>query len=126
MNFEKRNRHIIGIESRTILIALIILAVNLTVRGWFNVHTAISRDEPYTLYFAQLPIKQLLSIVLESNNPPTFEVLLHFWTQLVGNTERALRWLPTIIISLGAIPFSLIGKRIGGYPREWLPNARTR
>jgi hypothetical protein len=119
VNYENKKSHFTGIESKTLLISLIILVVNLSVRGWFNVHTAMSRDEPYTLYFAQLPIKQLITIVLESNNPPTFEVLLHFWSQLVGNTERALRWLPTIIISLGAIPFSLIGKRIGGYPAMW-------
>ncbi len=119
MNFISGKSHIAGIDSRTFLFSLIILAANLAVRGWFNVHTAISRDEPYTLYFAQLPIRQLLPIVLESNNPPSFEVLLHFWSQLVGNSERALRWLPTMIISLGAIPFSLIGKRIGGYPAMW-------
>lgn len=119
MNFVTRKSHIAGIDSRTFLFSLIILATNLAVRGWFNIHTAMSRDEPYTLYFAQLPIRQLLPIVLESNNPPSFEVLLHFWSQLVGNSERALRWLPTLIISLGAIPFSLIGKRIGGYPAVW-------
>ena len=119
MNFALRKSHIFGIDSRTFLFSLIILAANVAVRGWFNLHTAMSRDEPYTLYFAQLPIRQFLPIVLESNNPPTFEVLVHFWSQLVGSSERALRWLPTIIISLGAIPFSLIGKRIGGYPAMW-------
>lgn len=116
MNLEARKSHIAGMDAWTFIFCIAVLAINLAVRGWFNVHTAMSRDEPYTLYFAQLPVRQLIPIVLDSNNPPTFEILLHFWSQLFGNGERAVRWLPTIIISLGSIPFALLGKRIGGFP----------
>jgi len=116
VNLETRKSHIAGIDAWTFIFSISILAINLAVRGWFNVHTAMSRDEPYTLYFAQLPVRQLLPIVLDSNNPPSFEILLHYWCEIVGNGERSARWLPTIIISLGSIPFALLGKRIGGFP----------
>jgi hypothetical protein len=116
VNLEARKSHIAGIDAWIVIFSIAVLAINLAVRGWFNVHTAMSRDEPYTLYFAQLPLRQFIPIVLDSNNPPTFEILLHFWSQLFGNGERAVRWLPTIIISLGSIPFALLGKRIGGFP----------
>jgi hypothetical protein len=120
VNLEARKSHIAGIDAWTLIFSIAVLAINIAVRGWFNVHTAMSRDEPYTLYFAQLPVRQLIPIVLDSNNPPTFEILLHFWSQLFGSGERAVRWLPTIIISLGSIPFALLGKRIGGFPAMFM------
>jgi hypothetical protein len=74
----------------------------------------MSRDEPFTLYFSQLSIGQFVPIILETNNPPAFEILLHIWSHLFGNGESSLRWLPTLIMSLGSIPFFLLGKRIDG------------
>lgn len=91
---------------------LLIFLVNLIIRGWNNDQLSLSRDEPFTLYFSQLPPSRLIPIVLETNNPPTFELMLHLWTELFGTELKTLRWLPTILISLGAIPFFQLSQRI--------------
>lgn len=91
---------------------LLIFLVNLIVRGWNNDELSLSRDEPFTLYFSQLPPSRLIPIVLETNNPPTFELLLHLWTELFGTDLKTLRWLPTLLISLGAIPFFRLSQRV--------------
>lgn len=95
-------------------LCLLFFLINLLIRGWHNDLTAMSRDEPFTLYFSQLSIHQFVPIILDTNNPPTFEILLHFWSYIFGEDAGALRWLPTLIMSLGAIPLFLIGKRIDG------------
>jgi hypothetical protein len=95
-------------------LCVLIFVINVIFRGWSNDLTAMSRDEPFTLYFSQLSITQFVPIILDTNNPPTFEILLHIWSHLFGNSESALRWLPTLIVSLGSIPFFLLGKRIDG------------
>jgi hypothetical protein len=91
---------------------LLIFLINLIIRGWNNDQLSLSRDEPFTLYFSQLPPSRLIPIVLETNNPPTFELMLHLWTELFGTELKTLRWLPTILISLGAIPFFKLSQRI--------------
>lgn len=95
-------------------VCVLIFLINVIVRGWSNDLTAMSRDEPFTLYFSQLSIGQFVPIILDTNNPPTFEILLHIWSHLFGSGESSLRWLPTLIMSLGSIPFFLLGKRIDG------------
>jgi hypothetical protein len=92
----------------------LIVCINLLARGWENDLIALSRDEPFTIYFSQLSIRQFVPIILETNNPPSFELLLHGWAELFGNDIRTLRWLPCIIMSLAAIPIFNLGKRIGG------------
>lgn len=99
---------------RQFLTLLSLFIVNLIVRGWNNTDISLSRDEPFTVYFSQLSLGQFVPIILNTNNPPTFEVLLHYWVLLFGNDIRTLRWLPTIIMSLGAMPMFLLGKRLGG------------
>ena len=95
-------------------LCVLIFVINVIVRSWSNDLTAMSRDEPFTLYFSQLSISQFVPIILDTNNPPTFEILLHIWSQLFGNSVSAMRWLPTLIMSLGSVPMFLIGKRIDG------------
>jgi len=114
MKFSAYNRLIKSFTDRQLLTLLLVLIVNLIVRGWCNEVIALSRDEPFTAYFSQLQVSQFVPIILDTNNPPTFEVLLHYWSMFFGSDIKTLRWLPTIIMSLGAIPIYLLGKRIGG------------
>jgi hypothetical protein len=83
-------------------------------RGWNSDVIALSRDEPFTIYFSQLSLSEFVPIVLETNNPPTFEILIHFWSKLFGHDITTLRWLPIIIVSLGSIPMYFLGKRLKG------------
>jgi hypothetical protein len=92
-----------------------VFIVNIVVRSWNCDSVALSRDEPFTVYFSQLEIHQFLPIILDTNNPPTFELFLHVWTKLFGNTLLSLRMLPVLIVSLGAIPLYRIGQKIAGY-----------
>lgn len=114
MKFITSNRLFKAFSDWQFLTLLSTFTLNLIVRGWNNTDIALSRDEPFTVYFAQLDFRQFVPIILDTNNPPTFEVLLHYWSVLFGNDIKTLRWLPTIIMSLGSIPVYQLGKRLGG------------
>jgi hypothetical protein len=94
----------------------LLVIINLVIRGWSNDSIALSRDEPFTVYFSQFRFSELLPLILDEANANTyaFEVILHYWSAFFGSSIKTLRWLPTIIMSFGAIPIYHLGKRIGG------------
>jgi hypothetical protein len=96
-------------------IALVVFVINMAIR---LIHAGAyfpQGDEPFTVYFAQWPIGDIYKIVSTSNNPPTFEILLHLWMKVVGLDPFALRLLSVLLISLGASVIALIAFRLNGW-----------
>lgn len=71
-------------------------------------------DEPFTVYFAQWPVADIYKIISAGNNPPTFEILLHYWMKLGGTSGLWLRLLPCVFISLAGVAIAFIADKIGG------------
>lgn len=70
----------------------------------------ISHDEPFTIYHAQFAIGDLIMYLKHYNNPPLFEMILHFWIRAFGISEAAVRCLPMLFSALSVIPVYLIGR----------------
>lgn len=71
----------------------------------------IANDEPFTIYHAQLQLPFMLSELSHYNNPPGFEILLHFWIRIFGIGAVSVRFLPMVFSSAAAVVLYFLGKR---------------
>ena len=71
-------------------------------------------DEAQSLAIARRPLTHIADALRHDGAPPLYYVLLHFWTQLFGDSTFAVRALSAIpgILSLPVI--LRLGRRIGG------------
>src|SRR6185312_5433041 len=72
---------------------------------------AISHDEPFSIYYAQSSIGALINVLKGGNNPPLFEVLLHFWIKLFGISPFSVRLLPALFACLCPVILYYFAKR---------------
>ena len=72
---------------------------------------SIAGDEPFSIFHAQLSIHGIITELAKGNNPPLYELFLHFWTGLFGINPFAVR-IPSVIFSvLTALVIFRIGIR---------------
>lgn len=86
-----------------ILYGLIILLVNLLLKIWFIESNDIAHDEPFTLFFAQGSPSEIIENLKPYNNPPLYEILLHYWISWFGIEPFAARMLSCIFSSLASV-----------------------
>lgn len=60
----------------------------------------IAGDEPFTIFVAHRDVSDIITYLSNYNNPPLYELLLHYWMKIFGNGEMAVRFLPLIFSSV--------------------------
>lgn len=73
--------------------------------------TEIGQDEAFSTMVALFPIKDIISVLTQGDNPPLWEILLHYWMNIFGISTIAMRVLPFIFNILTIIPIYLIGAK---------------
>lgn len=99
---------------------LVLLATLL--RLWHVGSTDIGQDESFSAMCALFPIGDIIYILTKGDNPPLWEILLHYWEVWFGVSLVAMRMLPLIFNVLTVVPIYLTGVRFG--PDEFNSNAR--
>lgn len=69
-------------------------------------------DEVYSIDVAKNSIKEIIkNYFKEDVNPPLYLIILHYWMNLFGETETALRSLSAVSVSIASAVFFLFANR---------------
>jgi mannosyltransferase len=71
-------------------------------------------DEALSVNIARLPVSDLLDALRHDGHPPLYYLVLHFWMEVVGESDVAVRALSGII-SVATLPLAWVaGRRLAG------------
>lgn len=79
-----------------IFIPLLFFMVNVVLRYISIGVNSLAGDEPFSVYFAQMDIADILRHLKPGNNPPLYELFLHYWIKIFGVSEIAVR-VPSLL-----------------------------
>lgn len=88
-----------------------LVLINIIIKTIFISSESISHDEPFTIYHAQFDFFNIIHYLKNYNNPPLYELLLHFWIKLFGISAFAVRFLPMLFSSFSVWFIYKIGER---------------
>ena len=80
------------------VIPVLFFLFNIILRFFGIEVNSLAGDEPYSVYFAQMDIADILRHMRPGNNPPLYELFLHFWEGWFGIGEVAVR-VPSLIFT---------------------------
>ncbi len=110
-----------GLEGRWLVAAVVVVGamvtVGLVLRFWTR--SALWLDEALTVNIARLPLKDLHGALRRDGAPPLYYVLLHFWMQLFGTSDLAVRSLSGALSVVTLPVVWLAGRRLGGRSVAW-------
>lgn len=96
---------------QSIIECLFLLIIATVLRVWFLGKTDLGGDESFTLYMALQSPSDIVRILCKGDNPPFWEMLLHFWIKPFGISEVSIRSLSLIFNALTILPIYYIGEK---------------
>ena len=81
---------------RDAIIPIGLLVLNIVLKLAFLGTMPLANDEPFSLFHAQLPLAGMIDALKTFNNPPGFEIILHYWIDIFGISVVSARFLPML------------------------------
>ena len=82
----------------SIIVPIILVLINFALKIKYVSWPSLAMDEPFSVYYSQFEITTIINELSKGNNPPLFEIFLHFWTKFFGISEFSVR-IPSVIFS---------------------------
>jgi mannosyltransferase len=102
-NFYKKNE--------VIIITLFFFIINFFLKILFVTKNEIAMDEPFSIFYAQMDLPSIFTMLKNENNPALHFILLHFWIKLFGIGPLSVRFLSVLFSSLTASIIFLCGNK---------------
>lgn len=91
--------------------AVLFFLLNFGLKLLYLGDNSLGGDEPFSVYHAQMPVPDIVRQLSLGNNPPLWEIILHFWINVFGISESSVRFLPLVFVSLTASLLVIAGNR---------------
>lgn len=73
-------------------------------------YNQVCGDEPFSIFYAHLAPMDIIHELMQGNNPPVYELFLHFWMKLFGYGYFSVRLFSVLLMTLGWLAFIPIAK----------------
>lgn len=101
-------------EQCDIWACIVPIALSIIIRTLYIGKSDIGADESYSLYYSQFSIGEIVRTLCQGDNPPLWEILLHWWIGIFGIGVISMRVLSLLFNVLTIIPIYLLGKHLSG------------
>jgi len=95
---------------KVLLFTILLLLINVILKIIYIDSNDIAKDEPFSIYVAQMSLSELVNYLKGGNNPPLYEIFLHFWIKFFGTDALSVRLPSLIFSSLTAVVIFRAGK----------------
>lgn len=103
-----------------------LIAILISLFSWlilfYNASTLnVWEDEVNGYFLSKKPLPILVELMFNNihEDPPLFDLLLHFWIKIVGNDIWVLRMLPILFWTLAGVGVFFVGKRLADEKAAW-------
>ena len=96
---------------QSLIECLVLLIIAIVLRFWYMGKTDLGGDESFSLFISLQSMPDIVTLLCKGDNPPLWEILLHFWIRIFGVSEIAIRSLSLVFSALTIIPIYLLGER---------------
>lgn len=100
---------------KIITLSLLLFLLNFVLKIIGVSYNDVAIDEPFSIFYAQMDIPSIFSMLTTENNPPLHFLLLHFWIKIFGISAFSVRFLSVLFSSLTVIIIFLTGKKFFSY-----------